>query len=410
MKNRINLSMALAAVAAVPVGMAVAQGALSSERDYGINAGRLNISPYVSAGVFYDDNPDFVRKGEKGGKFGTEEEYDSFGYRIRPGVDLKLPGNDVNLTGNAFYSLERYEEDFMEDRDEWGESLGFSYNAPRDLDFKLNEHYRYVREQDEDSVRWDDRYEMGVGGSVHKGIGEKTDVTVSGNYSELDYDSETLYDWHRYGVGAALSRAVTEKMNAKITGRYSGSESDRQDGTADTWTGLIGVSSRATDKISYDLNVGFHQYTGFKGDNSKTTVAYSGDVKWAPTDKFNVSLNGSSEFHPSEDEALNSIRSYRVGLGASYRPVERWLFTSRLSLRQQDYTKPVKEGSGTLMSSGIIGRHRRDNYYTFSVGASFMLTKNASLNGNFIYSFDDSTISDYEYDRWRATLGITLRY
>ena len=114
------------------------------------------------------------------------------------------------------------------------------------------------------------------------------------------------------------------------------------------------------------------------------------------------------EARAEETRHWNSVTLPR--LGASYRPVDRWLFTSRLSLRQQDYTKKIREGSGTIMSSGIVGRHRRDNYYTFSLGASFMLTKNASINGNFLYSFDDSTIPEYEYDRWRATLGITLRY
>ena len=398
------------AVSVLAAAAANAQDALSPDRDYGINVGQANISPYIHLGYFYDDNPDFVRKGEKGGKYATSDDYDSAGYNIRPGIDLKLPGNDVTLTGNAFYSLERYDKDFMEDRDEWGESLGLTVNAPRDLDISVSELYRYVSEEDEDAVRWDDRYELRAGASVHKGIGERTGLTVSGHYDSIDYDNEYLYDRDSYGIGARLSRAVTEKMNAQVSGHYTGSGSDGQDGTADTWTALVGVSSRATDKITYDLNVGYHLYSGFGSDNDESTVAYSASVKWAATDKFNVSLSGSSEFHPSEDEADNSIRVYRVGLGAAYRPVERWLFTARLGYTDEDYTKKVYTGANTIMDGRIAGKNRHDGFYSMSLGAAFALAKFASINGGFVYSFDESSIEAYEYDRWRATIGLSLRY
>ena len=407
-QNLIALS-ASAAVVAITAGFANAQAPLSPDRQYGINIGQANISPYVHLGYFYDDNPDFVRKGEKGGKFGTSKDYDSWGYNIRPGVDLKIPGNDVNLTGNAFYSMERYEKDFVEERNDWGESLALTINCPRDLDFRLNQLYKFVHEEDDEAARWDDRQELGFGGSVHKGIGEKTDVTLRGSYKDLDYDSEALNDRSSYTVGAVLSRAVTEKMNAKVTGHYTGSESEKQDGTADTWTALVGVSSRATEKITYDLNVGYHLYTGFGDDDDESTVAYDGSIHWAATDKFGLRLSGSSEFHPSEDEDDNSIRSYRAALSAHYRPVERWLFTARLGYTDQDYTKPVKTGPNTTMG-GVTGLKRHDRLYSTSLGAAFALAKFASINGNFTYSFDDSSIEAYEYDRWRATLGLTLRY
>ncbi len=408
-QNSVTISVCTA-ILAISAGAAFAQAPLSPDRQYGINIGQLNVSPYIHGNIFYDQNPDFVRTGEKNGKFATRKDYDSWGYNLRPGVDLKLPGNDVNLTGNAFYAIERYEQDFMEKRDDWGESLQLTINCPRDLDIRLNELYQYVEEEDEDAVRWEDRYEIRVGGSVHKGIGEKTDVTVNASYGEIDYDSDLLYDRSNYKVGASISRAVTEKMNAKISGHYTGSESEKQEGTADTWTGLVGISSRATDKITYDLNVGYHLYTGFGSDDDESTVAYDGTIRWAPTDKFGLNLSGSSEFHPSEDESDNSIRSYRVGLGATYRPIERWLLTARLAYRDQDYTKKVNTGANTIMEGEIIGKHRRDAFYSMSLGASFALAKFASINGNFTYSFDDSTIEQYEYDRWRASLGLTLRY
>ena len=398
------------AVLGLAVAAASAQDALSPDRQYGVNVGQANISPYVHMGYFQDDNPDFVRKGEKDGKFATRKDYDSSGYNMHPGVDLKIPGNDVSLTGNAFYSFEHYEADFMENREDWGESLKFTYNAPRDLDISLNEFYKYVREDDEDAVRWNDRYQLGAGASVHKGIGEKTGASVTASYSDIDYDNEFLYDRSSYNLGARLSRAVTDKMNVQVSGHYTGSESDGQDGTADTWTALVGVSSRVTEKINYDLNVGYHLYSGFGDDDEKSTVAYSGTIGWRATDKFAMHLSGSSEFHPAEDEAANSIRSYRVGLGATYRPIERWLFTARLGYADEDYTKRVGGGANSIMDDRITGRKRHDGFYSASLGASFALAKFASVNAGFVYSLNDSTIEAYEYDRWRATVGLTLRY
>jgi hypothetical protein len=384
-----------ASLALLASASAFAQDMFLPNDRYGIILGSARVSPHASAGVFFDSNPDYVREGEEDARFGTAEDYDSWGYSVQPGVDLKWQANHWLLAADAWYTMERFEKEFLESRDSWGESASLSFEGQRDLYVTVAESYKYVRETDEDAARWKDRYELAAGIDVDKALGEKTIVGAGAKYRSLDYDSSLLNDWSKVSLDARLARAITEKMNATLTGRYETDESEHQDGSADTWTGLLGVSSRATDKISYSLGVGVHFYTGFD-DSEKTKFAYHAQAKWAPTEKFDLSLAGNTSFYPAEDEFDSSIYEIGAGLVARYRPISRWLLSASLNYQREDYTQEVRTGSNVIMDeSAILGRHRVDNYVTAVAGASFALSQYASVNGRFAYSFDDSTIAEY---------------
>ncbi len=394
------------AMLVVGAGSVRAQGLGTVDEGRGVWVGPMNLSPYLNASWFYDSNVDFVREGEEDL---IETEKNSEGYNVQPGLSLHLPGNGWALTGDGWYQMERYDADFAENRDDWSESLSLSAETPRDLSLRLTEMVQFVSHEDVDMDRWNDRLEARVSGDVAKSLGERTRVGLGGSYSDLIYDDEDLYDWSSVGASATVSRDITERLDLTFSGGLTSQSSEDQDGNAESWTANAGFASRATEKVAFNAAAGVTSYTGFEDDESRVGLSYDLGAKWQTTERLTLSMSGTSQFQPAEDVEDNSALVSTVGVGANYRPLDRWTLFTQASYRREDYSNPVRNENMMLLDDPA-GETRRDDQISGAARLVFAVTRDVSVFGGLVYSYSTSTISDFDYDRWRGSLGVALRY
>lgn len=376
----------------------------------GIWLGHVNISPFLNLSALYDSNVDFVREGE-------EDEFpdkDTRGYSVQPGIDLSLPGVDWGLDGRAYYQRENYRADFAETRDDWSELLTFYAESDSGLTFRLSELFQHVSHTDLSSEdRWNDRDEARLTADVGGPVTERTALNVSGNYSLLSYDDDDLYDWTRYGGGLTGSYKMTDKTDALLSTTFDINESDGSDGTAESLRLMAGMASRATEKTSYRAAAGVEHYGGFDGEDSELGLTYNLGASWRGTERLTLTLFGDSRYTPAEDVENNSMLRSTLGVGAVYRLFTRWELVLNGLYRREDYNNPVQVTSEVdiLDAEGDPdGESRTDNQLSAQTRVVYGLNNYASLFAGFVYSHLFSTVEEFDYDRWRADIGASLRY
>ena len=395
--------------------------------------GAVNVSPYIEAGYIHDDNPNNVRKQKEDllAENGVNSKKASDGYTVRPGVNIAIPGNCWKLAGRAYYSMIRYSEDDVDDRDDWGESFTFSGETDGGLMWKLVESVVQVdlEEQFVEDFPYNystrDRIEMTFGGSLSKRITEKCRLEVGGTYSKTDYDYEELYDYERYGGRVSFAHVLTEKTDWTATASHtihsqsSNSEAlkDTNDDTSSTKL-LLGLKSRSTERVTFDVQGGVEFYKGNETEdgssNDKTSFTYALGANWKPTERLAVALRGLGEYEPSEDVYGSAVDTKSVGLTASYRFFERLIASAGVMYRREEYERNISKitaANGNPYSvDDVNGRSRDDDTIQLSGRLTYSLNNFASIYASVTYYELTSTIDDFEYDRTRYGFGAMIRY
>ncbi len=425
-----NISWLFAAVAAVTIPT-LSQAIPENAPDQGIwLGGTVNVSPFIEAGYVYDDNPNNARKQkedllEEGGV----ELKSSDGYSVRPGVNINVPGNCWKLAGRAYYSMVRYSEDDVDDRDDWGESFTFSGETDAGLVWRLSESVVQVdlEEQFVEDFPYNystrDRLEMTFGGSLSKRLTDKCRLEVGGSYSKTDYDSEMLYDYERYGGRLSFAHKLTEKTDWTLTGSHTIHE--QEPNSEDLMSGedthstklLLGLKSRSTERVSFDVQGGVEFYQGNDNEdgssNDKTSFTYALGASWLASERLTVGLRGLGEYEPSEDIYGSSVDTKSIGITASYRIWTRIRLTAGLTYHREEYEHriaKITDANGNPYSVDESGTSRDDDIIDVTGRISFALTNYASIYASCTYHEVFSSIEDFEYDRTRYSVGAALRY
>jgi hypothetical protein len=375
--------------------------------------GPLNLSPFVEAQGFLDSNVDFIREGERPVK-GQALAEETFGYGIQPGLYLSMPGNGWSLSGRGWYRFENYEDPLAESRRDWAETMEFFAESASGRGLRISELFQQVNHEDFQTGRWDDRFEGRVRGDVGGRITDKTRLFVGGVYDEIKYDDPDLYDWRRYGGQANLARRITEKSDGVLMVEVNRQTSEKQNGDADGVLANLGVASRATEKTHYRMTAGAEYYSGFEGDDSRVGVAYELGLTWKATDRLTATMSGSSLYQPAEDVEDNSMLVSTIGAGLEYSPLRRWTALLDALYRREDYTLPVRGTDplrpGSSIDTSLPGQSRKDDQITGHARLTFAVTHDVSVFADGIYTFSTSSIEEYDYERWRAGLGLAARY
>ena len=426
-----NASLLLAAVAASVSATSLAIPENASDTGFWLG-GAVNVSPFVEAGYIHDDNPNNVRKQKEDllAENGVDSKKSSDGYTVRPGVNIAIPGNCWKLAGRAYYSMIRYSEDDVDDRDDWGESFTFSGETDGGLMWQLVESIVQVDMEEQfdgefpNNYSTRDRLEMTFGGSLSKRITEKCRLEVGGSYSKTDYDYEELYDYDRYGGRVSFAHVLTEKTDWTATASHTiHSQSSNSDALADdnddtsSTKLLLGVKSRSTERLSFDIQGGVEFYDGNETEdgasNDKTSFTYALGANWKPTERLVVGLRGLGEYEPSEDIYGSAVDTKSIGLTASYRFFERLLASASVTYRREEYERRISKitaANGNPYSVDDNGYSRDDDTIELSGRLTYSLNNFASLYVSVTYYELTSSIDDFEYDRTRYGAGAMIRY
>ena len=393
--------------------------------------GVVNLSPFIEASYIYDTNPNSVRRQKKDllEEYDIESKKSADGYMIRPGVNISVPGNCWNLAGRAYYRMERYSLDDADDRDDWGESMTFSGETDGGIGWRLSESITQVdlEEQFDGEFPYNystrDRLEMVFDGMLSKRITEKCSLEVGGSYSKTDYDSELLYDYYRYGGRVGFAHNLTERTDWTLSASHTIStqeaNSDELDDLDDTCSTklMAGVRSRSTERVTFDVKGGVEFYDGNDNEdgssNDKTTFTYSLGASWVASERLTLGLHGMGEYVPSEDIYGSSVDSKTIGVTAVYRFFERWRLSAGFTYRREEYEHrvvKVTDANGNPYSVSDTGSRRDDDIIEVSGRIAYSLNNYASIYAACSYYELFSSISDFDYERTRYSIGAAIRY
>jgi hypothetical protein len=372
-----------------------------AQEAHGFKFNNLTVSPYVNLEYNYDSNVNLDRN-----------EYDDSYLTVNPGVDLTYTGNDWGLSGNAWYGYDKYLDYDELDEPRYGESLKFYTESAKGWRLVLGESYMKSKSNDSllDGGRgiWRERDIFELSGALSYQVSEKTGVTLTGLYSDLNYKNDNdmygeLYGWQEWSVGLELAHRLTEKSNFLVNGGYQEYESDGARGIESESTGyslMAGFGSRATERISYRALTGASWFDYANGDQL-TGWTYSLDANWLINRKWAASVAGSSYFQPSETEVNQAMQVYTISGGLTYRPFRR--FTARMDL---GYRREENEYSRDV--AGLSDK--TDDILSVRFRADYQLQRYVSLYGALEYQDWQSDDGIREYDRFLGTLGVKFRY
>ena len=386
----------------ISMSMAVLGAFAQQEKPYGFKINNLTISPYVNLEATWDSNVDL-----------NTREYDDWWLTINPGVDLTYTGNDWGLSGNLWYSYDKYMEYDELDEPRYGESLKGYWESPKGVRLVLGQ--SYMKSKSNDSILdgghgvWRERDYLDFQGALSYQMGERTGMTLSGHYSDLNYKNNSekyghLYGWDEWTVGLELARKLTEKSNLLLSGTYqeyqsAGAKDDRFKNGSEGFSLMAGLGSRATERITYRALTGASWFNyGDQGNIVGWT--YSLDVNWVINNKLAATVVGSSYFQPSETEVNQSMQVYTMSGGLTYRPAR------RLSLRGDvAYRRETDEYSRAGYSAKMV-----DNIWSVRGRATYQMQRHVSIYAGLEYTDWESEEKNHEYDRILATLGVNFRY
>ena len=334
-----------------------------AQESHGFKYNNLTVSPYVNLEYAYDSNVDRNKA----------ETADSI-LSISPGVDLSYTGNEWGFSGNAWYGYDRYVAFPLLDETRYGESLSFYRESAKGWRVTLGQ--KFLRSSQNDSIidggqgLWRQRELFELTASASYQLTEKTGITLTGLFSDLFYRNDptkyydpnnlqpiNLYGWQEYGMGLEVARKLTEKSNLLLSGNYTEYISDGSTGapakTGDSSVGyslMAGVGSRATERTSYHALMGMDMFT-YGGGEKLSGWTYSLDANWIISKKLAASISGSSYFQPSEREANQAMQVYALSTGLSYRPMRKLTTRFDVAFRREenafDTTIPTTQTAST---------------------------------------------------------------
>lgn len=412
MKNLVFASAAL-------VSFAAFADADLLDRPSGFKIGeRLTLRPYLNLSCSFTSNPDCRRDAA-----GESDVY----WSVNPGANIDFAGEQWKVNGSIYY---RYNA-FCGNRSSqlsnscYGEQLGVSWYSQAEngssWSLMLSEAYQVANQCDSFSSTdgrglWRDRQQFTLSGAFQRRFNENLHASVNGSYYWMDYANDpgqfaALYGWGRWTAGAQIGYTFSRWTDVFISGNYQGytqtnaGHSDRTDlsGQSQGWTLHAGIGSYLTDRITYRVSGGVSSFE-YGDRETSTTFTYQGNLHWKIGETWATTLLFSSYYQPSEREYAAAIRCDNVSWGLS-KSLIRGKLSATLDAAYRRETNTYSSGSVSDWDLNII---------TARLGFSYTINRFISVfaRGEFQAEVNggDEISRHYDYERWRASLGVRFAY
>lgn len=407
---------------ALTVLAAFAAQAAILDRPAGIKIGqRMTIRPYVSMYYTWDSNIDSSKEANSGSSF-----------NISPGLTFMYKADNWSIAGGAFYQYHAYTENKNNlNQGSWGENLAFNWTNSRDggrgWSVVLRESFQQISQDDDmtnDGGRGmgRDRMQLQVAGALQRRFTDRLHADVNATYYWLDYKNDKyayapLYGWDRWTVGGQIGYAASRWTDLILEGNYQGYTQKNSSFYGEQnfglsknsrgWTLHAGLGSYATERISYRLTCGYSQFRYSDGDTVKGGFTYTGSGQWRMGDTWNMMILASSYYQPDENSYGTVSRVDTISWGVAHSMIKNKLkATLDLSYRHNNRMNTVADGSD-----------RTDNIITARLGLDYTLNRFLAIFGHVEYQKNftrgDSALYDsynWDYDRWRLSVGLRLTY
>ena len=339
-----------------------------------------------SAGVRYDSNillaPDSLRK-------------DDTVSQIVPGFDLEFGKDSLikgSLTGqetlNSYYK-----------HSELNTQLGaVAFNSTFDngkLKLGANAGYTQLDQNTYAANGTNLRRDLtnaGVTGEIS--ISDKTSIGSGVSYAETRYLNGTgSVNEKDYTVPVNVYYGITPKVDLSSGVTYT--RSDLANGIKyDTYYYNVGARGEFTPKLSGNFSIGYNDRNG-KGATATDSsgLGLQTGLAYAYTEKTQFTLNASRDF--GNGASGDSQEQTSVTLGGQTNLASDWQVNADLTYRLIDYKQA---GSPSA------------NYYEATVGATYVINANLSVNGSYLFRGNQSDLSNQGFTDNVLALSITGRY
>ncbi|MBR5549686.1 MAG: outer membrane beta-barrel protein [Kiritimatiellae bacterium] len=387
------------------------------DRPSGFKIGeRMTLRPYVSLSYTYDSNVDSAKHAKDGST-----------WVVNPGLGAEYKGDNWEIAGRAWYryhAYNRYSNQLNESS--FGENLSFkwadSLANEKGWSVLLTESFTQIAQDDDMSDHSGrgigrDRKTFQAAGIIERRINEHLHAAIDASYYMLDYENNVkdyapLYGWKRALAGGEIGYAASKWTDFLLAANYGWYWQDnvpnnvRYSDESRGWTVMAGFGTRATEKIEYRILTGWSRFEYADGDADDIDGwTYQVSGKWKITDTWNMMLLAASYYQPSEREMCSAIRVDSISWGVAHSMI-RGKLNATFDL---NYRRETHEYSYTR------GYDYDDDIITARLGLNYTLNRFLQIYGRLEYQTDmcdggDVRGHNYDYDRFRGTVGMRLTY
>ena len=419
MKSKSSILTAIAMAATVAIAQQGVTKPQTESRPTGFRFfnNHLTIKPYVSLSYTYDSNIDT-----------SHHASDDSIFAVTPGADFVWRGEKWALTGSLWYRY-RYYCEYNKDMGEnsYGENLAYTYSSSEKTEkgwtLMLSERYGFYNQSDDLTSRngrgvWRDRETIDAAAVLERRFTERWHADVQGQYTRIDYKNDTghyapLYGWTQYSAGIQAGYAASKWTDMLLAAGYSyydqSSNSRGQvlrrhyDGKSETYSVMAGLGSHATELITYRALMGA-SWLDYGGEDD-CGWTYSISANWRVHRQVQISAIGSSYYQPSERYLGQAVKVYTLGGGISYLTLgDRLKLTANITWRYEE----------NVYSDSYYTRRQNydESWLSARLGADYLLNRWMSVFANVMWEEEwaGNGNSNYDYDRFRGTLGVRFHY
>jgi len=391
------------------------------DRPTGIRIGqRMTLRPYVGLSVGWDSNPKQTHSGARGDVLWT----------INPGFGIDYKAENWTLRLNAFYNYRSYtRDDVINDRNRhsFGEDLDWSWSnidgSGKGWSLRLSEFFQQINMADDISYGGGksyngDRREFNVQGLVERRFNERVHLNLDAHYYKLIYDNDTNvgyanYGWDRWTAGLQGGYVLSKWTDILLSGNYQGYQQENtgnysMSGQSQGFSAQAGIGTHATERITYRLLAGWSRFEYADGSQNNDGFAYTAAGNWMVSETLQTMLVANSYYQPSERDIASSTRVDSFSWGVAKTMVRGKLRGTFDVMYRREYHD---------MAGGTL---RAGNDYTLDIlsarlGCNYVLNRFLTLfaYGEYMRSWNTESERDngrWDYDRWRATLGLKFTY
>ena len=378
----------------------------------------LTIKPYVSLTYTYDSNIDTAHHAE-----------DDSIFAVTPGAEFEWRGEKWALTGSLWYRY-RYYCEYNHDMGEhsYGEKLAYTYSSSakdeKGWTLMLAERYGFYNQSDDLTSRngrgvWRDRETFDAQGVLERRFTERWHADIQGQYTWLDYKNKTghyvpLNGWSQYGGGVQAGYAASRWTDLLVAAGYSryNQKTANQAGltrhysnNSDSYSVMAGLGSHMTELITYRALMGAAWFDYGNAGDTDCGWTYTLSANWRIHRQVQLSVMGSSYYQPSERYVGQAVKVYTLGGGVSYLTLgDRLNLTANVSWRYEE---------NIYSDNAYTHRQNYDeSWLSARLGADYLVNRWMSVFANIMWEQEwcGRGNNDYNYDRFRGTLGVRFHY
>lgn len=234
-----------------------------------------------------------------------------------------------------------------------------------------------------------------LGLSLKYPVNDKLYVTSGTNYLHRRYlETTTLADLTDYSESLDLFYVYTSKLDLVGGYRIRVSDTSIGDDSTDHWFN-VGATGGLFAKLNGTVRLGYQirQHSGAGEDFTHVNALAA--LNWPVTRKLSLSNQVSRDFNTIATGA--SVDSTSVSLNATYAFNRKLEFNSGVSYGRNDFLDRNQPA-------------RRDDFFSWNVGASYKFNEHLSLATTYTYLRNWSSLGFADFERQGISFEISCRY